>query len=115
MILCANDGPRCLRNDSGLKHHFVRLRLTGDGTKSNRSAIGAKISLEAGDLKLTRTIVGGRGYLSQSEFPVTIGIGTADKVDRVTVRWPGAATETFEIPAVDRVVDLKQGAGKPAK
>ena len=118
VILCANDGPPLvLRNDADLKHHFVRLRLTGDGVISNRSAIGSTVTLHAGDHKMIRTVVGARGYLSQSEFPVTFGLGPLNKVDRVTIRWPGAkaATETFENPSVDMVLNLKQGAGQPAK
>jgi enediyne biosynthesis protein E4 len=116
VILCANDGPPLvLRNDNNLKHHFVRLRLTGDGMTSNRSAIGAKITLQTGDLRLTRTVVGARGYLSQSESPVTIGLGATNKVDQVTVRWPGGGVETFDVPGINRVVDLKQGTAKQTK
>jgi len=115
VILAANNGPPLiLRNDSDLKHHWLRLNLIGDGKRSNVSAIGATIIVEAGGKKLTRYVAGARGYLSQSEFPVTIGLGAIDKVDRVIVKWPGkdAGEEEFVVPGVDRAVEVKQGAGK---
>lgn len=118
VILCANNGPPVvLRNDNDLKNHWVRFRLTGDGVKSNRSAIGAAVIVEAGDRTLTRTVAGARGYLSQSEFPIVVGLGTADRIDRLTVKWPGAnhPVEEFAVPAIDREVELKQGAGRPAR
>jgi enediyne biosynthesis protein E4 len=118
VVLCANNGPPIvLRNDTDLKHHWLRLTLTGDGAHSNRSAIGATVIVEAGGKTLTRMVVGGRGYLSQSELPVTIGLGGADKVDRLIVKWPGRdlIEEVFPVPAVDRTLILEQGNGQKAK
>jgi hypothetical protein len=115
VILCANNGPPViLRNDSDLKHHWLRLNLIGDGKRSNVSTIGATVIVEAGGKTMTRFVTGARGYLSQSEFPVTIGLGTMDKVDRVIVKWPGkdAGDEEFAVEGVDRVMDIKQGGGK---
>lgn len=118
VVLCANNGPPIiLRNDTDLKHHWVRLNLVGDGVHANRSAIGATVIVEAGGNTLTRMVVGGRGYLSQSELPVTIGLGKADKVDRLLVKWPGKdlMEEIFPVPAIDRTIDLKQGEGQKVK
>ncbi|MCU0705559.1 MAG: CRTAC1 family protein [Fimbriiglobus sp.] len=98
VVLGANGGPaRVLRNDAPATHKSIRLDLRGDGTKANRSAIGAMVTIEAGGRKLVRAVMGGRGYLSQSELPLTVGIGTATKVDKVIVRWPGLdlPTETW--------------------
>jgi hypothetical protein len=90
VVLTENNGPaRLLRNDNDLKHHWIRLTLVGDGRRSNRSAIGAVVTVEAGGRTLRRQVAGARGYLSQSELPVTVGLGEATKVDRVTVHWPG--------------------------
>jgi hypothetical protein len=90
VVLVENNGPaRLLRNDSKLGNKFIRLSLVGDGKTSNVSAIGAKITLEAGGKTYHREVAGARGYLSQSELPVTIGLGPTETVDRVTVRWPG--------------------------
>ena len=115
LVLTANGGPpRLLRNDCALGHHWIRLTLSGDGKASNRSAIGAQVTVEAGGKTYRRQVTGGRGYLSQSELPLTIGLGGATKVDRVTVRWPGkdAGTEVWADLPTDRPHELKQGEGK---
>jgi hypothetical protein len=90
-VVLANNGgaPKLLHNEGGTGHHWVRLVLEGDGGRSNRSAIGARVTLEAGGLVQHREVSSARGYLSQSELPVTFGLGDATMVDRVTIRWPG--------------------------
>src|SRR5689334_20836370 len=65
--------PLLLRNDQKLGHHWVRLKLVG--TKSNRDAIGAWVTAQVNGHKLSRQVMPTRGYLSQSELPVTIGLG----------------------------------------
>ena len=66
IVLTANGGPaRLLRNDCDLKHHWVRFTLQGDGARSNRSAIGAVVTVEAGGQIIRRTVAGAR--LSESE------------------------------------------------
>jgi hypothetical protein len=90
VVLTGNGGPAyLLRNDNKLGHHWVRLKLEGDGKTSNRSAIGAAVTLEAGGLVQRREVAAARGYLSQSEMVLTFGLGNTTKVDRVTIRWPG--------------------------
>jgi hypothetical protein len=92
VVLTANGGPaRLLRNGGGTGHHWVRLRLLGDGKRSNRSAIGARVTLEAGGRVQRREVASARGYLSASELTLTFGLGKADKIDRVTIHWPGRA------------------------
>jgi hypothetical protein len=90
VVLTANGGAaRLLRNDNRTGHHWVRLRLEGDGRRSNRSAIGARVVLEAGGAEQRREVASARGYLSQCELVVTFGLGKLTKIDRVTVHWPG--------------------------
>jgi hypothetical protein len=90
VVLTGNGGPAyLLRNDNKLGHHWVRLKLEGDGERSSRSAIGAVVTLEAGGLVQRREVAAARGYLSQSELVLTFGLGKTTKVDRVTIRWPG--------------------------
>jgi len=112
VVLTSNGGPaRLLRNDNNLKHHWVRLTLEGDGKRSNRSAIGAGVTLEAGGKTQTQMVAGAKGYLSQSEFTLTFGLGDTAKIDKVTIRWPGknagAPTVLTDI-AVDKVHRIKQ-------
>lgn len=115
VVLVANDGlARVLRNDAPKKNHWLRLNLVGDGVKSNRSAIGAEVEVQAGGQTFRRSITGARGYLSQPEMTVTVGLGNVEKVDKITIRWPGQSggSETWTNLAIDRVHELKQGASK---
>lgn len=100
--------PRLLRNDSPRKNHWVRFAL--QGSKSNRDAIGAEVSLVAGGKKQTRVIVPTRAYQSQSEKIATFGLGQNDKIESVTIRWPGGQEQKVDVPAVDRVVTVEQAA-----
>lgn len=116
VVFTNNNGrPLLLRNDNALGNHYARLHLIGDGQRSNRSAIGAKLTLEIDGEKLIREVAGSRGYLSQSEFPVTIGLGKRTKIDKVTVRWPGekGGTESWTNLEAGKLHDLKQGGGMP--
>jgi len=83
--------PLLLRNDQKLQHHWIRLKLVG--RKCNRDAIGAWIKVRVGDLTLRRQLMPCRGYLSQSELPVTIGLGQASQPEEVEITWPGGATQ----------------------
>jgi hypothetical protein len=115
LVLVSNGGEvRILRNDAPKTNHSVKLDLRGDGTRSNRSALGAVVTVEAGGQTLTRHLTGARGYLSQSELVMTVGIGTAAKADKVTVRWPGrdAGTETWTNLDAGRPHLLEQGQAK---
>ena len=114
-MLTANGGPaRLLRNNGGTGNNWIRLVLEGDGVHSNRSAIGARVTLEAGGVAQTLQVTSARGYLSQSELPLTFGLGKAGKIDRVTVRWPGkqGGTDVFTSLAINKVYHVKQGDKK---
>jgi hypothetical protein len=87
-----------LRNDQNLKHHWVRLKLVGK--KSNHDAIGAWIKLRAGDQTLSRQVMPTRSYLSQSELPVTIGLGTRDRIDDLRIFWPGGREQKVDVSQV---------------
>jgi enediyne biosynthesis protein E4 len=113
VILVGNGGAaRLLRNENKLGHHWIRFKLEGDGVRSNRSAIGARILLEAGGVEQRREIAAARGYLSQSELVATFGLGKIDRIDRVTILWPGkdGGKTVLENPAIDKEHTVKQGA-----
>jgi hypothetical protein len=82
-----------LRNDQKLDHHWLRLKLIG--TRSNRDAIGAWIKVRAGNMVLSRQVMAARGYLSQSELPVTIGLGRAKRPDSVEIVWPDGRNQVL--------------------
>jgi hypothetical protein len=95
-------GPAMLlRNDQQLGHHWVRLKLVG--TKSNRDAVGAWIRVRAGGKSLSRQVMPTRSYLSQSELPVTIGLGTANRTESVEIVWPSGTRQKLPPPGIDRV------------
>jgi hypothetical protein len=98
--------PLLLRNDQELHHHWLRLKLVG--TKSNRDAIGAWIKVRVGDRTLWRQVMPTRGYLSQSELPVTIGLGQATAPDAVEVIWPGGTTQKIDTVNVGRTTVITE-------
>jgi enediyne biosynthesis protein E4 len=112
VVVTENGGPaRLFKNQGGTGNHWVRLVLEGDGKRSNKSAIGAHVTLTAGGKVQHRFVTSARGYLSQSELPLTFGLGKADKIDRVEIRWPGAPhgeVQVLDPPAVDRVHHVVQ-------
>jgi hypothetical protein len=113
VVLVANNGPaRLLRNEGDTSNHWIRLVLQGDGEHSNRSAIGARVTVEADGKVQQREVIAARGYLSQSELPLTFGLGKANKVAKITVYWPGAnpgPPTVLENVAVDRILPIVQG------
>jgi hypothetical protein len=87
------------------------LRWRGTACAPNRSAIGARVTLEAGGTVQHREVASARGYLSQSELTLTFGLGPATAVDRVTIRRPGkegGETVVTDLKA-DRVHEIRQG------
>jgi enediyne biosynthesis protein E4 len=98
--------PKLLRNDQTLGHHWLRVKLTGPG--ANRDAIGAWVEIEAAGGRQRRQVMPTRSYLSQVELPVTFGLGKADRVDAARVVWPDGQTTTFEVPAVDRLIQIQR-------
>lgn len=111
VVVTSNNGnAKLLRNDSAKGNHWLRLKLTGDGVRSNRDAIGAIVDVTVG-MQVRRFIVAGaRGYLSQSELTITVGLENVSEVEKVEVRWPGknAGKQSWAKPAVDREHLLKQ-------
>jgi hypothetical protein len=107
-----NGGPaRLFRNDGGSRARALRLTLVGSGVKSNRSAIGARVvvTLDGGG-KRRAMVKSGSSYLSQSELPVTFGLGAASKVTGVEVVWPDGSVE--KLPAVEANQHLTVQEGK---
>jgi hypothetical protein len=90
LVLTANGGrPRLLRNDTPAAGRSLRLRLVGDGLRSNRDALGAVVEVQTVTGTQRQEVRAARGYLSQSEGVLTFGLGGADQADRVTIHWPG--------------------------
>jgi enediyne biosynthesis protein E4 len=95
--------PLLLRNDQALGHHWLRVKLTG--SKSNRDAIGAVVTLKASGLTQERLVTPARSYLSQSTLDVTFGLGTVAEIERLSVRWPSG--KVTEVPAAELTVNRR--------
>ena len=110
LLITTNNGPAYLfRNDQSSGNRSLRFRLAG--TKSNRDAIGATVRIFHGGSSQSRLVKSGSSYLSQSELPVTFGVGRRDRVDRVVIAWPSGATQEFANVATGRAYDCVEGKG----
>ena len=109
VLLTANNGPACLfRNDLRSGNRALRLRLTG--SKSNRDAIGAVVRVTAAGQTQMRMVRSGSSYLSQSELPLTFGLGRAEQADKVIVEWPSGATQEFNNVRGGKALQLTENA-----
>jgi hypothetical protein len=108
LLITTNQGPAYLyRNDLANGHRSLRLHLRG--TKSNRDAIGTVVRVRTPDLAQMRTVKSGSSYLSQSELPVTFGLGRRAVADTVVVEWPSGYTQEFRAVSAGRY-SLKEGS-----
>ncbi|MFN0066266.1 MAG: CRTAC1 family protein [Limisphaerales bacterium] len=94
VITQADGPPLLLRNDQSLGHNWVRLKLRG--TKCNRDAIGAWVDVKAAGVTQRKQVMPTKSYLSQSELPLTFGLGKADKVESVTIHWPDGTKQAVQ-------------------
>ena len=109
-LITTNGGPAVLfRNDQLAGNRSLRFRLVG--TRSNRDAIGATVRIFYDGIYQTRMVKSGSSYLSQSELPVTFGVGHRDRVDRVVVAWPTGKVEEFKHVVTGRTYDCTEGSG----
>jgi hypothetical protein len=99
--------PLLLRNNQSLGHHWLRIKLVGDGRKVNRDAIGAWIELTSNGETQRRQVMPTRSYLSQVELPVTFGLGEVSVVDSLTVRWPDGTEQQVTVLGVDRTLVIE--------
>ena len=98
--------PLLLRNDQRLGHHWLRLKLVG--THSNRDAIGARVLVRSAGRTFPREVMPTRGYLSQSESVVTIGLGKIDKVDSVEIVWPSGTKQTLNPVPLNKLTTISE-------
>jgi hypothetical protein len=111
LVINHKDGaPALLRNDTPTRHHWIRLQL--EGTRSNRDAVGARLEVEVGNRTLVRQRKGGGSFASAHDPRLLIGIGDAEVVRRVAVRWPSGQVEEYvDLPA-DTSFRLREGSGR---
>jgi hypothetical protein len=113
VLVSLNDGaPLLLRNNAAKGRHWLGVNLVG--TKSNRDAIGARITYQAGDLKRHRMKVGGSSFLSSHDPRMVLGLGERIKIDWLEIKWPlpNGATERFADLPIDRYITIVEGQPK---
>jgi enediyne biosynthesis protein E4 len=107
VIVNMNERPGLLKN-TGAHGNAVRIRLIG--TKSNRSAIGARVEVTAGGRTRVDEVRSGDSYLSQSDLTLHFGLGEVLVVDRIRVRWPSGAVGEWKQVSAGQTVTLTEGA-----
>jgi enediyne biosynthesis protein E4 len=114
-LLVTNNGGAVdlLRNDGGTGNAAVLIRLAG--TRSNRSAIGARVRLTAGGATQVREVKAGSSYLGQNDLRVHFGLGQAARIDRLAIRWPNGQEEIIDGAAVNQILTVTEGKGITAR
>ncbi len=102
-----NDTPSLYRNDTSPERHWIAIRPLG--TRSNRSGIGARVRVRAGDLDLIGEVRSGGSYYSQNQLRVQFGLGETSTIDLIEVVWPSGQLDRFENVPSDRLVYLYEG------
>ncbi len=108
LIVNQNEPPSLLRNDVSGNAHWLKIKLTG--VKSNRSAIGARVTLRYGGNVQTREVLSQSSYLSVNDSRLHFGLGPEIKAE-AEVRWPGGQIEKLGEVAADRLVYVTEGSG----
>jgi hypothetical protein len=111
VLVTTNGGPAyLLRNEGGNQNRFVKFKTIG--AKANRDGIGAKITIyPVGSPKQWQMVRSGSSYCSQSELPVTFGLGRAEKIERVDIEWPSGKVDKLTNVAINQLHVVKEGGG----
>jgi hypothetical protein len=107
VIVNMNDRPAVLKN-TGARRSAMAITLAG--TKSNRSAIGARCTIEVAGRRQIAEVVSGGSFYSQNALTLYFGLGNAAKVDRIEVRWPLGETEVWKDVKANREIRLVEGS-----
>jgi len=104
--------PVVLRNVAATTSHWLGIRLSGNPEKkSPRNAIGATVYLTIGSVRQRQDVVSGAVFCSQNDMTLHFGLGAATKIDKLEIKWPDGTVESFDAPAIDRVIAFTQGVG----
>jgi enediyne biosynthesis protein E4 len=115
---CKDVAPTLLRNNVGARRNWLAVEL--EGVQANRDAVGAEVLIENDPARCTgqpwlakqlRHVTAGGSYASQHSFRLYFGLGELDRVDKLTVRWPGGGEEVFTNLAAKQLVRITQGRG----
>jgi hypothetical protein len=113
LLIMANNGPaRLLRNDNGNQNDLLRVKTIG--SRSNRDGIGARVTLKTvAGAKLMSVVKTGSSYCSQSELPLTFGLGKSDPAKSMTleIAWPSGQTDIIQDVKPNQAITVQEGKG----
>jgi len=109
LISNSNQTADLLRNDGENQNHWLLVQLIG--TESNRSAIGARVTVVVGEISLVDEVRSGNGFASGHDLRLHFGLGTHVTVDQLHVRWPNGLEEHFGDIAADCRIVIMEGKG----
>lgn len=107
-----DSSPTVLKNVAAGQNHWLTLKLIGDvSRKTPKDAIGSKVFVTVGGIRQRFDVTSGGSYASQSDQRVHVGLGSAEKIEKIEIRWSNGDTETVIIPSIDRTITIEQGKG----
>jgi hypothetical protein len=114
LVVTNNGGAlEVLRNTAGHERHALAVRVAGG--RSNRDAIGARVTITAQGRTQMREVKSGSSYLGQNDLRVHFGLGDVTRVEKIDVRWPTGEVETIRDVAADQIVTVTEGKGATAR
>lgn len=111
LVMNMDEPPSLLRNELTGENRWIKLKL--QGTKSNRSAIGSTVTINAGGVKQSAAVVSQSSFLSANDARLHFGLGRAEGVETIVVHWASGAVEEFRNSSVNSLVLLAEGSGRP--
>jgi hypothetical protein len=109
VVVNMNEPPSLLRNDCRTKNHWIKIKCIG--TKSNRTAIGARVRVVTGSHSQINEVMSGSSYVSQNDLRLHFGLGKVRKLDLIEVRWPLGLVESFKNVEANQLLVLEEGKG----
>jgi hypothetical protein len=114
LVMNMNEPPSLLRNEYNRPgrrgaNNWLTIKLVG--TKSNRDAIGARVTVRAGAQLQAREVASQSSYYSSNDPRLHFGLGAARKADQIDIRWPNGQTETLKDVPANRFITIKEGVG----
>jgi Tfp pilus assembly protein PilF/peroxiredoxin len=115
IVMGARSAPqlRVFRNDVGQDNASLALRLTG--TRSNRDAIGARVTIETDTMRRTKVVQANSGFISQHSKELLFGLGKSERVVKAIVAWPSGATQVFSDLPINRRIRIEEGGAPTAE
>ncbi len=108
LIVNVNEPPSLLRNDAPAHNHWLKVKLIG--TKSNRSAVGARVIVRYGAKVQAQHLMSQSSYISCNDPRLHFGLGDETSA-AIEVHWPNGLQESFKNIAANQLVTIKEGSG----